>query len=366
VVIPKKLPKKKGKIKEKGLLREKEVPVDYYHVYHDTRAVISSILGGEHPPTNTHTPILHDDEFAIFSEHHADSIAYETLIGGVHQIFEAYSKKTYPDDKTKKILEYIVDTFGKKNGEEFVYLSSSAPKRLEQYHKRPVIILQPFDSAADTLEKELAQKMIDEIELQERVLTKNEKEKIQKAAKQIIRAAKKMKKLMEDRSVWDYKALADAQARLYEQPHLLAREAAEILGIDPLEHFQEEIIELAKLFPKTIKPEKTYGDRWYEFLKKKGIDPSELNPEKKKSKTTASSRSLTLAARELLGLLSGLRLAGYSEGVLENLRLELEKRIDGLIENPGENLDLIGLYTAVLKLVEKGEIEKAEEFLRGL
>ncbi len=54
MVIPKTLPKKKGKIKEKGLLREKEVPVDYYHVYHDTIAVISSILGGENPPTNTH------------------------------------------------------------------------------------------------------------------------------------------------------------------------------------------------------------------------------------------------------------------------------------------------------------------------
>ncbi|AEO14008.1 hypothetical protein TAM4_2419 [Thermococcus sp. AM4] len=76
--------------------------------------------------------------------------------------------------------------------------------------------------------------------------------------------------------------------------------------------------------------------------------------------------NLTLAARELLGLLSGLKLAGYSENALENLRLELERRIDGLIENPEENLELIGLYTAVLKLAEKGEIEKAEEFLRGL
>lgn len=102
MVIPKTLPKKKGKIKEKGLLREKEVPVDHYHVYHDTRGVISSILDGENPPTNTHTPLLYGKIHAIFSEHHADSIAYETLIGGVHQIFEAHSKKTYPDNKTKK------------------------------------------------------------------------------------------------------------------------------------------------------------------------------------------------------------------------------------------------------------------------
>ncbi|WP_175058843.1 hypothetical protein [Thermococcus sp. 2319x1] len=57
---------------------------------------------------------------------------------------------------------------------------------------------------------------------------------------------------------------------------MLAREAAEILGIDPLEHFQEEILEFARLFPKVIRPEKIYGDRWYEFLKKEGIDPKTL------------------------------------------------------------------------------------------
>jgi len=95
--------------------------------------------------------------------------------------------------------------------------------------------------------------------------------------------------------------------------------------------------------------------------------PQEPHPRAKTAGELSSvASSLTLAARELLGLLSGLRLAGYSEGALENLRRELEKRIDGLIENPGENLELIGLYTAVLKLAEKGEIEKAEEFLRGL
>ncbi|WP_158306489.1 hypothetical protein [Thermococcus sp. 4557] len=45
---------------------------------------------------------------------------------------------------------------------------------------------------------------------------------------------------------------------------------------------------------------------------------------------------------------------------------EREGLIDRLIENPNENLELIGLYITVLKLAEKGEIEKAEEFLRGL
>ncbi len=196
-------------------------------------------------------------------------------------------------------------------------------------------------------------------------MTKKEREKIQKAAKLIIRAAKKMKKLMEDRPVWDYKALADAQARLYKQPHLLAREAAEILGIDPLEHFQEEIIELARLFPKVIKPEKTYGDRWYKFLKKKGISLDEINPEKrKKSGVWKSQSSLSSEARELLGLLKGLKIAGYTDASVDGLRSELNGRIDELMKNPAGNLELIGLYTVVLRLVEKGDFEKAEVFLR--
>jgi len=103
-----------------------------------------------------------------------------------------------------------------------------------------------------------------------------------------------------------------------------------------------------------------------EISGKKTIPQEPHSRAKTAGELSSVASSLTLAARELLGLLSGLRLAGYSEDALENLRLELEKRIDGLIENPGENLELIGLYTAVLKLAEKGEIEKAEEFLRGL
>lgn len=263
-----------------------------------------------------------------------------------------------------------MDTFGKKNEEEFVYLSDSEPKRLKQYDKRPAIILQPFDSAVDALEKELAQKIIDEIEFQERVLTKNEKEKIQKAAKLIIRAAKKMKKLMEDRPVWDYKALADAQARLYKQPHILAREAAEILDIDPLEQFQEEIIELARLYPKVIKPEKIYGDRWFEFLKKKGIDPKELNPRRKKSLGNYKTQEHASAeAQRLLGLLAGLRFAEYREEAVNNTVKDLEEKIRKItkLDYPTpEDVYRLGLYHLALSYIREGKFEKAEDVFRGL
>lgn len=39
--------------------------------------------------------------------------------------------------------------------------------------------------------------------------------------------------------------------------------------------------------------------------------------------------------------------------------------IDGLVENPKENLELIGLYTAVLKLLEKEKSRRPRNFCRG-
>ena len=43
---------------------------------------------------------------------------------------------------------------------------------------------------------------------------------------------------------------------------------------------------------------------------------------------------------------------------------ERDELIEGLI-NTKESIELIGLYTAVLKLAEKGEIERARNFCGG-
>ena len=280
-------------------------------------------------------------------------------------------EKNISTRKDKKILEYITEKFGKKNGEEFVYLSSKLPTRLEQYDKKPVIILPPFDSVADNLERELAQKVIETFELQERALTKKEKEAIERAVKASIRAAKKMKKLLENRPVWDYKALADAQARLYEQPHLLAREAADILGIDPLEYFQDEILEFAKLFPKVVKPEKTHSDLWYEFLKKKGIRPEELKPKRTKQtskKSRKSSKELNDgipedAKLEVLSILQALEFADYSESAKEKALQKLSERIgERSRKDPTrENLLRLGLYAYAIELIVRNHWEKVDK-----
>ncbi len=72
----------------------------------------------------------------------------------------------------------------------------------------------------------------------------------------------------------------------------------------PLDVIGDHIIELKKMHPEVVKPEKVYGKEWYEFLKKKGISPDELNPKKKKKAERSKSQSfLTLEARELLGML---------------------------------------------------------------
>ena len=172
-----------------------------------------------------------------------------------------------------------------------------------------------------------------------------------------------MKKLMEDRPVWDYKALADAQAQLYEKPHLLVREAADILGIDPLEHFQEEIIEFARLFPKVIRPEKTYGDRWYEFLKKKGIDPEIFRAKKKPKTVKSTSPDLEKAKLEVLSILNGLEFAGYSEEARAKAMEKLSAKITELSRGrlTPKNLQALGLYAYAIEMIKAKNFERLKE-----
>jgi len=116
-----------------------------------------------------------------------------------------------------------------------------------------------------------------------------------------------------------------------------------------------------------IEPELEEFRQFLAEISGKKIESQEPHPKTETAgELSSASSSLTLAARELLGTLKGLKLAGYTDVAVDGLRAELNGKIEALMENPAENLELIGLYAAVLKLAEKGEIEKAEEFLRGL
>ena len=95
------------------------------------------------------------------------------------------------------------------------------------------------------------------------------------------------------------------------------------------------------------------------------ISGKKIEPEKPNGQKRAPSSSLSSEARELLGLLKGLKLAGYTDAAVSGLRSELNGKIEALMENPAENLELIGLYTIVLRLIEEGKFEGAEELLRA-
>ena len=75
---------------------------------------------------------------------------------------------------------------------------------------------------------------------------------------------------------------------------------------------------------------------------------------------------LSVEARELLGILNGLKYAKFSEEAVGEARKELEVKIESLLKRPEENLELIGLYFTVVAFLERREFERAEEFLERL
>ncbi|WP_297093340.1 hypothetical protein [Thermococcus sp.] len=78
------------------------------------------------------------------------------------------------------------------------------------------------------------------------------------------------------------------------------------------------------------------------------------------------SSSVNVEARELLGILRGLKYARYSREAVGEAKKELEARIEALLQNPVENLELLGLYFTVITLMERGKFEEAEELLERL
>jgi len=87
-------------------------------------------------------------------------------------------------------------------------------------------------------------------------------------------------------------------------------------------------------------------------------------PVRKNLMNSETPNSLTLEAHNLLGILSGLKFAGYSHEAVERALRELDARVDELMRE--KNLELLGLYLGFQRLLEKRDFEGAEEFLRGL
>jgi len=123
----------------------------------------------------------------------------------------------------------------------------------------------------------------------------------------------------------------------------------------------DHIIELKKVFPNVVKPEEVYGDLWFEFPKKKGIDPKTLEPIEAKPK---SSEEKISTFTELLAIAKALKYAGFSSEAMKRAEMDLINRLDRLLENPEENAIEIAHTVKLLRLVQKKETEKIAEFAK--
>ncbi|MCD6372984.1 MAG: hypothetical protein J7L37_05510, partial [Thermococcus sp.] len=127
-------------------------------------------------------------------------------------------------------------------------------------------------------------------------------------------------------------------------PLVLLKQAG--IDIEPeLEEFRQF---LAEISGKKIEPKKPKSP-----AVKGAVGPKEGTPE-----------TIKLEAQKLLGMLNGLKFADYSEKAVEKALRELGAEVEKLLEE--KNLELLGVYSMVFLLLERGEFERAEEFLKGL
>ncbi len=193
-----------------------------------------------------------------------------------------------------------------------------------------------------------------------------DKEKIRKAVENAIEISDKLAHNIFDNRADPYWIAVNHYNNLYNQPP-----PVQLTGIfdgllrvpreKVLETIGDHIIELKKVFPNVVKPEEVYGDLWYEFLKKKGIDPKILEPIGEKPK---SSEEKISTFTELLAIAKALKYAGFSSEAMKRAERDLLNRLDRLLENPEENAIEIAYTVKLLRLVQRGEIEKIREFAR--
>ncbi len=79
------------------------------------------------------------------------------------------------------------------------------------------------------------------------------------------------------------------------------------------------------------------------------------------SKPKTADSIINLEAQKLLGILSGLKFAGYSQEAVERAIEELDAQIERLMDE--KNLELLGLYLGFQRLLKRDEFERAGRFL---
>ncbi|ASJ01875.1 hypothetical protein A3L09_00675 [Thermococcus profundus] len=105
-------------------------------------------------------------------------------------------------------------------------------------------------------------------------------------------------------------------------------------------------------------------EEFRQFLEEiSGKNAQKLRPSKAPRET---SPDLSKEAAKLLGLLRGLKYAHYPKEAVDGIRKELEIKVEALIKKPEENLELLGLYFTIIRLIKAEKFEDAEKLLERL
>jgi len=138
----------------------------------------------------------------------------------------------------------------------------------------------------------------------------------------------------------------------------------------PLDVIGDHIIELKKMHPEVVKPEKVYEEEWFEFLKKKGVDTKEFRRDAKKIKKTRDGDIAGIpedVKLEVLSILRGLEFSGFSDEAKQKAIERLSTRIREVSAEKltPENVQRLGLYAFAVEIIKRSEFGRAKE-IEGL
>ncbi|WP_456395484.1 hypothetical protein [Thermococcus sp.] len=290
-----------------------------------------------------------------------DEFAYDAFIG----ILGGIASWKYGVDRIdEKYLQTLVRR-GQKNGDAYYAVTPVKELRsnFEPYAKGTVVQIPSFDEFIEKHGDYLKLMLLGEIlSKSPKRLPKDEEKKIERTIEIAIDAAKKL-------------------AEVYGNPEKLVhvglmkiKHAKDALGIleflnpekHPLDVIGDHIIELKKMHPEVVKPEKVYGEEWFEFLKEKGVDTKEFRRGAKKIKKTRDEDIAGIpenAKLEVLSILHGLEFAGFSDEAKQKAIERLSSRIAEVSAEkltPG-NLQKLGLYAFAIEMIKSGNFERLGE-----
>lgn len=322
-------------------------------------------------PTHTHWTPAGDHRF-ISEKETPTEVGYDFLIGlltGIARDGEGGAHTNHVEQKFHNILMEIGEELGEVYGTDEIKplekvsdvmlgVGVKVPKFREflQKHREKVI-------------EEMTEAIYEAYKMRGKII---DKDSIKKAVEHAIEISDKLAHNIFDDRVDPYWIALHHYKNLYDQPPSIQLTgifdgALKVPREKVLEEIGDHIIELKKIFPNVVKPEEVYGDLWYEFLRKKGINPEELEPQRRKpDKEGLLSPDLTAEKVEVLSILQALEFAGFSEEAKRRAVETLTSRIDELLGKPFtvESLWKIGLYTIAIEIIRRNNFKRIKEIKR--